>query len=110
MSTGSGASPRRPLPALPLRRVLHLDATACELHAEMVGLAEVASGAGGGALVEPALLLGIRFRLVVTGDESQHAEHTVDLVEQMLQRALRLGAHRAGVELAVDVAETGEDD
>src|ERR1700686_1029435 len=101
---------RRPLPALTLGRVLHLDPATRELHAEMVGLREVTSRSRGSALVEPTLLLDVRRRLAITRDQREHAEHAVDLVEQMLKGALCLGADGSGVERAVDVAQSGEDD
>ena len=71
---------------------------------------EVARRACGGAFVEPSLLLGVRRGLTVAGDQREHAEHVVDVGEEMLQRALRLGADGAAVEHAVDVTQPGEDD
>src|SRR5580704_4602876 len=110
MSTQSAAALCDALPALTLGRVLHFDAATRELDPETIGLREIASGTRGRALVEPALLLGIRRRLTVARDERQHAENAVDLVEQMLQGALGLGADRSGIEHAIHVAQPGEDD
>src|SRR5580704_11358783 len=110
MSTGSAAARRRPLPALALGRVLHLDPASRELAAEVVGLCVVARGPCGLAFVEPALLLGVGGRLAVTSDEREHTEDAVDLIEQMLQCALGLRADRSLVEHAIDVAQPGEDD
>src|ERR1700722_12986654 len=98
MSTPSVASRRGPLPALTLGSVLHLDASGGELSAEMIGLREIAGCTCCSALVEHALLLGVRRRLLLARDEAQHAEHVVDLLEQVLQRPLRLNGDRPAVE------------
>src|SRR5580700_785740 len=110
MSIGSGATRRSPLPALPLRGVLHLDPARGELRAEMIGLRKVASRAGRGAFVEPALLLCVGRGLTVARYQREHAEHVIDIAEQMLQRALGLRADGSTVEHAIDVTQPREDD
>src|SRR4029077_10846391 len=110
MSTPSAAARRDALPALTLRRVLDFDAATRELDPKLIGFREITRSPSGRALVEPLLLLAIRRRLAIARDEREQTENAVDLVEEMLQGALRLGADCSGVEHAIHVAQSGEDD
>src|SRR5476651_2002324 len=98
MSMRSAMARRDPLPALPLRRVLHLDTACRELRPQVVGLPEITRGACRRPLVEPALFLGIGCGHSIPAHEREHTEDAVDLFEQMLQRALRRRRDRARVE------------